>query len=124
MQTRAVPPSSQTVLLLFWPVVWVVWAFVFRGGLTYMMMGLARFAATAGPRCASQCAWRALLVWAPVVGLTLASVWLDAAYWSAWPGDGAAALDAGGVVRGLVGGVGLAAAVRGPGRVAAAALDP
>ena len=73
----------------FWPAVWVVWAFVFRGGLSYRMMGLALVRGDGRPALRVQCAWRALLVWAPVTGLALASVWLDAAYWSAWPGDGA-----------------------------------
>ena len=32
--------------------------------------------------------WRALLVWAPVTGLAIASVWLNAWYWMRWTGDG------------------------------------
>ena len=54
-----------------------------------LMMGLALVRGNGRPALRVQCAWRALLVWAPVAGLTLASVWLDAAYWSAWPSDAA-----------------------------------
>ncbi len=75
----------QTIMLVFWPAVWVVWAFLFRGGLSFLLMGLTLVRGNGRPALRIQCAWRALLVWTPVVGLAVASVWLDAAYWSAWP---------------------------------------
>jgi eukaryotic-like serine/threonine-protein kinase len=78
----------QTILLLFWPVVWVVWAFVTRGGLTLPLMGLCLVRGNGRPALRVQCAWRALLVWAPVIGLALASIWLGAWYWSHWNDDG------------------------------------
>jgi hypothetical protein len=48
---------------------WVFWAFLFRGGLTFRMMGIS--VARSDGRTASRlrCAWRAFLVWAPVVVL-------------------------------------------------------
>jgi hypothetical protein len=78
----------QTIMLLFWPVVWAPWAFVARGGLTFPMMGLWLVRGDGRPALRVQCAWRALLVWAPVTGLAVASVWLSAWYWSGWTGDG------------------------------------
>jgi uncharacterized RDD family membrane protein YckC len=79
----------QTIMVLFWPVIWIVWAFLFRGGLTFRMMGLSLVRGNGRPALRVQCAWRALLVWAPVVGLGVASVWLEAQYWLLWPGAGA-----------------------------------
>ena len=81
--------TVQTVMLVFWPAVWIVWAFLARGGLSYRLAGLTLVRGNGRPALRVQCAWRALLVWAPVVGLSLASVWLDAAYWSRWEGGGA-----------------------------------
>ena len=78
----------QTVLLLFWPAAWFLWAFLTRGGLTFPLMGLSLVRGNGRPALRVQCAWRALLVWAPVTGLAVASVWLNALYWSRWPGDG------------------------------------
>jgi len=79
----------QTVMLLFWPAVWVLWAFVFRGGLSFPLTGLALVRRNGRPALRVQCAWRALLVWAPVTALAAGSVWLNAAYWIAWPGPDA-----------------------------------
>ena len=82
------------MMLLFWPAVWVVWAFLARGGLSFRLTGLTLVRGNGRPALRVQCAWRALLVWAPVVGLSLASVWLDAAYWSRWDGGRFRPLDA------------------------------
>jgi eukaryotic-like serine/threonine-protein kinase len=81
-------PWTQTVLLLLWPVAWILWAFLTRGGLTFLLMGLSLVRGNGRPALRVQCAWRALLVWAPVTGLAVASVWLSASYWSHWTGDG------------------------------------
>jgi hypothetical protein len=80
--------TVQTIMLLLWPVVWVAWAFLARGGLTFPMMGLGLVRGNGKPALRVQCAWRALLVWAPVTGFAIASVWLNAWYWMFWPGDG------------------------------------
>src|SRR5262249_43688665 len=51
------------------PVLWVAWAFLTRGGLTFPLSGLALVRADGRPAARWQCAWRALLVWAPVLAL-------------------------------------------------------
>ncbi len=79
----------QTILLLFWPAIWIVWAFLTRGGLTFHFLGLSLVRGNGRAALRVQCAWRALLVWAPVTGLAIASIWLSAWYWARWPGDGA-----------------------------------
>jgi hypothetical protein len=84
---QAIAPI-QTIMLLFWPVVWVVWAFLARGGLTFPLMGLWLVRGNGRPALRVQCAWRALLVWVPVTGFAIASVWLYSWYWLRWPGDG------------------------------------
>ena len=74
-----------TIGLVFWPLVWVVWAFLCRGGLSFRWTGLA-LAQSDGRKAARwQCAWRALLVWTPVVVLWTLSVWLEVSYWAAFP---------------------------------------
>ena len=79
--------SSRTrfVMLGFWPAVWVLTAFVLRGGLTFPMVGLALVRSDGRKAGRFRCAWRALLVWAPVTALLAASAWLDIWYWSMWP---------------------------------------
>jgi uncharacterized RDD family membrane protein YckC len=91
------PPSDgdglftvTTVLLLIWPVVWVAWAFQWRGGLTYRLTGIALVRADGRPAARWQCAWRQLLVWAPVIGLFVLSTWAETSYWSRWSEPGAA----------------------------------
>jgi hypothetical protein len=69
--------------LLGWPGCWVVWAFLFRGGLSYRLTGIRLVRADGRPASRLQCAWRALLVWAPVTAPLVLSCWLDARYWSA-----------------------------------------
>jgi hypothetical protein len=64
------------VVLLFWPALWVTWAFLTRGGLTLSLTGLAlvRIDGRKAPRW--RCGWRALLVWAPVVAPLAACIWV------------------------------------------------
>jgi hypothetical protein len=80
-----------TIWLVFWPVAWVLWAFAWRGGFSFGWLGLSLARADGRKAARWQCALRALFVWAPVVGLWLASLWLDAWYWSAWPASESAA---------------------------------
>jgi eukaryotic-like serine/threonine-protein kinase len=71
--------------LAFWPVIWVLWAFVWRGGFSFSWMGLA-LARSDGRKAARwQCALRALLLWLPVFGLLAGAVWLDAWFWLSLP---------------------------------------
>jgi hypothetical protein len=69
--------------LLAWPVLWVLWAFLWRGGLSYRIVGLALVRASGRPALRVQCLWRALLVWAPVAGLLTLSLWLQDRGWLA-----------------------------------------
>jgi hypothetical protein len=64
-------------LVAGWPLLWALWAGVTRGGLGLRLVG-ARLVQADGRRAARwRCAWRALVVWAPMVALLLASLFLD-----------------------------------------------
>ena len=68
---------SGLIVLGFFPALWVVWAFAFRGGLGLRLAGLALVRGNGKDALRLQCAWRALLVWAPVVALPMLAVWID-----------------------------------------------
>jgi hypothetical protein len=77
--------------LVFWPMCWVAWAFVWRGGLTQRVFGLSLVLANGHRAWRLQCAWRALVVWAPVAALLGLALWLDAYHpeqarwsWACW----------------------------------------
>jgi hypothetical protein len=75
-------------LLAFFPVLWVAWAFLLRGGFTLRMLDIMLLRSSGRRALRVQCAWRALLVWAPMVASLWASAWLDFWYWSHWrPGN-------------------------------------
>jgi hypothetical protein len=67
-----------------WPLLWVAWAFLFRGGLTYHLMGLSLVRRDGRRAGRFRCAWRTLLAWLPVVALLFASIWLETWYWANW----------------------------------------
>jgi hypothetical protein len=69
------------LMIGFFPGVWVFWALLFRGGLSVRLMGLALVRSNGGRALRIQCAWRALLVWAPVTALLLGSARLDFLSW-------------------------------------------
>jgi hypothetical protein len=75
------------LLFLAWPVVWIIWAFLWRGGLSFFFLGLALVRWDGRPAGRWQCAWRASVFWAPVAALVVLSLWLDALYWSEWSPD-------------------------------------
>jgi hypothetical protein len=77
--TRAI-----TLVVPVWPVVWVLWAFALRGSLSYRILGLTLVRPDGRPAPRWRCAWRALLVWAPITALLVASIWLDCWYWPTW----------------------------------------
>src|SRR5439155_23361053 len=52
-----------------WPIVWVAWACLFRGGLTFRLMGIAVVQADGQPASRRRCAARAALVWIPVLAV-------------------------------------------------------
>jgi hypothetical protein len=70
--------------LLIWPALWIVWAFLARGGLSYRLSGIALVRRDGRPASRLQCVWRAILVWAPVTGLLALSLLLETHYWSIW----------------------------------------
>jgi hypothetical protein len=83
------------IFVLVWPACWVLWALLWRGGLTQRALGLSLVLANGHPALRLQCAWRALVVWAPVGGLLGLSAWLNGndpelARWT-WASCGAAA---------------------------------
>jgi hypothetical protein len=77
------------VPLVAWPLAWVAWAFLWRGGLSYRVVNLDLVRADGRPALRVQCAWRALLAWAPVTGLLVLSLWLQGRFWSGWYEGGA-----------------------------------
>jgi hypothetical protein len=85
---RTVAWVAGLILMAPWPLAWVLWAFLTRGGFSYPAVGLC-LARTDGRRAPRwRCAWRALLVWLPVTALLALSIGLEAVYGSIWdPGD-------------------------------------
>jgi hypothetical protein len=73
-----------TVGLVACPALWVLWAGLARGGICYRLYGLGLLRSDGRRAGRFRCAWRALLVWAPVVALLVGSIWLDAWYWAHW----------------------------------------
>jgi hypothetical protein len=67
-----------------WPLLWVAWAFLFRGGFCFRVMGLTLVRTDGRPAERWRCAWRALLVWLPVATLALLAAFLEMGYWSLW----------------------------------------
>jgi hypothetical protein len=72
------------ISLAVWPVVWVVWAFCWRGGLSLPLLGLSLVRADGRPAGRLQCAWRAVLVWAPLTVFVTGLVWLPTLYSLFW----------------------------------------
>lgn len=72
------------ILILVWPITWVVWDFLTRGGLNFRIMSLRLVGWDGQPAARWRCAWRALLVWTPLTALLLLSTYLEATYWQRW----------------------------------------
>jgi hypothetical protein len=70
--------------LLMWPALWVIWAFLARGGLSFRLLGFALARKDGRPAARWQCAWRALLVWVPVYALLVLAILMSGWYWAAW----------------------------------------
>jgi uncharacterized RDD family membrane protein YckC len=81
------PPTFWFATLITWPALWVIWAFLARGGISYRLAGIALVRDDGRPASRLQCAWRALLVWAPPTALLLLSLWLEERYWTLWQPD-------------------------------------
>jgi hypothetical protein len=63
--------------LLFFPLLWVGWSFVARGGISLRLAGLALVRRGGQDARRWQCAWRTLLVWLPAVAFLGAVLVLD-----------------------------------------------
>jgi hypothetical protein len=59
-----------------WPLLWVVWAFLFHGGLTLRRLNIAVVRWDGQPASRMRCAGRALLVWAPVLVILASLYWM------------------------------------------------
>lgn len=85
--------SSATVMacvvVAFFPAVWVAWAYLFRGGISYRLTGLTLVRSDGRPAARWQCALRAFLVWGPIVGLLCLSAWVGSWYVAVWTGGDA-----------------------------------
>lgn len=78
--------ESMTAMALagmaFMPGLWIVWAFLFRGGFGYHLTGM-RLVRKDGRKAARwQCAARSFLFWLPVLLLLSGSIGLDFWFWS------------------------------------------
>jgi len=62
--------------VIFWPAVWVMWAYVFRGGFGYGLTGLRLVRQDGRAPTRLQCAFRILLVWMPLTLLLLVANFL------------------------------------------------
>jgi serine/threonine protein kinase len=69
---------------VIWPALWVVWAFLSRGGFSLYLVGLALVHRDNRPAARWRCAWRALLVWLPVSLLFVISMVLEGQFWTTW----------------------------------------
>jgi hypothetical protein len=79
-------PNQEAEEVIFWmlagavllvPVCWVVWAYLWRGGLTYRLLGLVLVRGNGLAASRLQCAWRALVIWGTVGPLLFLSMWLN-----------------------------------------------
>jgi hypothetical protein len=71
-------------LILAWPITWVIWTFLTRGGLNLRLMGIRLVSWNGQPAARWRCAWRTLLVWTPLTALLALSVLLETTYWHRW----------------------------------------
>jgi uncharacterized RDD family membrane protein YckC len=76
-------------VLTAWPILWILWAFLVRGALSFRIAGLDLVRSNGRPALRIQCAWRALLVWLPPTALLVLSAWCHAWYWRQWQPEGA-----------------------------------
>jgi hypothetical protein len=70
------------IATLICPVLGIIWAFAWRGGLSYRLAGIDLVRADGLAAARWQCAYRTLLFWLPVVGLFLISNYLEVSFWS------------------------------------------
>jgi len=80
---RMSPPAIYIYVITV-PLIWVLWAFLLRGGFTFRLAGIALLRSNGRKALRIQCVWRALLVWAPIAVPLALSVWLNEACLAAW----------------------------------------
>src|SRR5262249_23915817 len=68
--------AALSMPVIFWPAAWTLWAFFFRGGFALRFTGLRLVRRDGRPASRLQCAFRALIVWAPITILLLMSTLL------------------------------------------------
>jgi hypothetical protein len=73
------------------PAIWICWAFATRGGLVFRLSAVSLVNAWGQRASRLRCAWRAALVWMPIGLLLVASLQLEASYWTAWTSGAARA---------------------------------
>jgi hypothetical protein len=71
-------------ILAFWPAVWVLWAFVTRGGLVLLISGVSIVNSRGQPASRLRCAWRTFIIWLPVFALLAVSEQWQISYWAEW----------------------------------------
>jgi hypothetical protein len=79
---------AASLVLTSWLALWLLWVFLGCGGPSFAYAGLALVRRDGRPAPRWRCAWRALLMLAPVTALLVGSIWLDGWHWFTWaPGD-------------------------------------
>jgi hypothetical protein len=79
------PPQVLTLaacVLGLFPVLWAVWAWLTRGGLSLWLSGLTLVRRDGARAGRFRCAWRTLLVWTPVAAMVWLSFALDVRCWT------------------------------------------
>ncbi|MBL8825042.1 MAG: protein kinase [Planctomycetia bacterium] len=75
--------------ILPWFLLWVIWAMIAHGGLSFKLMGIDLQNSVGNRASMLQCGWRSILIWLPFFALILASVWIQDASQGSEPASGA-----------------------------------
>ena len=70
--------KAACTIILFWPIFWATIAFIWRGGFSYMILGIGIVDRHGRPIKRRTAAFRALAVWLPVALLLCGSAWVQA----------------------------------------------
>lgn len=73
--------------IVLWPLLWICWAFLVKGGISYWLTGITIVRRSGRQALRIQCAWRALLVWIVPAALLSGSLWIDYEFWNDWLPD-------------------------------------
>jgi hypothetical protein len=75
--------SQIIIAVCFWPAIWTLWSLVIRVGVGCRMHDMTLVRSDGRPAGRLRCAWRTLLVWAPVAGLLTISIHWTVQSWAA-----------------------------------------